>query len=177
MQAGYKLIDRTTQAHHGGGEDIRLGNAYAGELHKCEAAAAQAGKEQRCTSACNRRHQGERAAHGTIGACHMVASNGPAVPGTDPLSDSLGRRVFLRLFVRSSAEMARPTYAELDELCLSVVQMTTDAMSSDRSMSIPTQGGTRQRYRERQSTGKPQFGEPWTRVRDAELPARSHGPI
>jgi hypothetical protein len=28
-------------------EDIRLGNAYAGELHKCEAAAA-AGKEQRC---------------------------------------------------------------------------------------------------------------------------------
>jgi hypothetical protein len=29
-------------------EDIRLGAAYADELHKCEAAAAQAGKEQRC---------------------------------------------------------------------------------------------------------------------------------
>jgi hypothetical protein len=30
-------------------EDTRLGNAYANEMHKCEAAAVQAGNEQRCT--------------------------------------------------------------------------------------------------------------------------------
>jgi hypothetical protein len=30
-------------------EDIRLGNAHAGALHTCEASAAQASKEQRCT--------------------------------------------------------------------------------------------------------------------------------
>jgi hypothetical protein len=29
--------------------DIRLGNAYADALHKCEADAARAGKEERCT--------------------------------------------------------------------------------------------------------------------------------
>ena len=50
LQAGYKLMDwnnpGTVVAVN---EDIRLGNAYAGELHKCEAAAAQTGKEQRCT--------------------------------------------------------------------------------------------------------------------------------
>jgi hypothetical protein len=50
LQAGYKLTDwnnpDTVEAVN---EDIRLGNAYAGELHKCEVAAAQVGKEQRCT--------------------------------------------------------------------------------------------------------------------------------
>ena len=49
VQAGYKLIGRNDPSIIAVvGEDIRLGNAYAGELHKCEEAAAQAGKEQRC---------------------------------------------------------------------------------------------------------------------------------
>lgn len=50
LQAGYKLIDENNPGLAATlNEDIRLGNAYADELHKCEAAAAQAGKEQRCT--------------------------------------------------------------------------------------------------------------------------------
>jgi hypothetical protein len=50
LQAGYKLIDRNNPGIAAAlNEDIRLGNAYADELHKCEAEAAQAGKEQRCT--------------------------------------------------------------------------------------------------------------------------------
>lgn len=49
VQAGYKLIGRNDPSIIAVvGEDIRLGNAYADELHKCEAAAAQTGKEQRC---------------------------------------------------------------------------------------------------------------------------------
>jgi hypothetical protein len=49
VQAGYKLIGRNDPSVIAVvGEDIRLGNAYADELYKCEAAAAQAGKEQRC---------------------------------------------------------------------------------------------------------------------------------
>jgi Family of unknown function (DUF6118) len=48
LQAGYKLIDWNNPGTVAAvNEDIRLG-AYANELHKCEAAAAQAGKEQRC---------------------------------------------------------------------------------------------------------------------------------
>lgn len=50
LQAGYKLMDWNNPGTVAAvNEDIRLGNAYAGELHKCEAAAAAAGKEQRCT--------------------------------------------------------------------------------------------------------------------------------
>jgi Family of unknown function (DUF6118) len=50
LQAGYKLMDWNNPGTVAAvNEDIRLGNAYAGELHKCEAAAVQAGKEQRCT--------------------------------------------------------------------------------------------------------------------------------
>jgi len=50
LQAGYQLIDRNNQGLAAEvNEDIRLGNAYADELHKCETAAAQAGKEVRCT--------------------------------------------------------------------------------------------------------------------------------
>ena len=50
VQAGYKLIGRNDPSIIAVvGEDIRLGNAYADELHKCEAAAVQTGKEQRCT--------------------------------------------------------------------------------------------------------------------------------
>jgi hypothetical protein len=49
LEAGYKLIGRNNPGIVAAlNEDIRLGNAYADELHKCEAAAAQAGKEQRC---------------------------------------------------------------------------------------------------------------------------------
>jgi hypothetical protein len=50
LQAGYKLIDENNPGLAATlNEDIRLGNIYADELHKCETAAAQAGKEQRCT--------------------------------------------------------------------------------------------------------------------------------
>jgi hypothetical protein len=49
VQAGYKLIGRNDpSAIAVVGAYIRLGNAYAGELYKCEATAVQAGKEQRC---------------------------------------------------------------------------------------------------------------------------------
>jgi Family of unknown function (DUF6118) len=49
VQAGYKLIGRNDpSAITVVGEYIRLGNAYAGELYKCEATSAQIGKEQRC---------------------------------------------------------------------------------------------------------------------------------
>jgi Family of unknown function (DUF6118) len=49
LQAGYKLIDKNNPGLVAAlNEDIRLGNVYAEELHRCEAAAAQAGKEQRC---------------------------------------------------------------------------------------------------------------------------------
>jgi len=50
LQAGYKLIDRNNPSLAAAvNEDIRLGNAYAGALHKCEAEAARTGKEERCT--------------------------------------------------------------------------------------------------------------------------------
>ena len=50
LQAGYKLIDRNNPGLAAAvNEDIRLGNAYAGALHKCEAEAARTGKEERCT--------------------------------------------------------------------------------------------------------------------------------
>ena len=50
LQAGYKLIDRNNPVVAAAlSEDIRLGNAYAGALHKCEADAARMGKEERCT--------------------------------------------------------------------------------------------------------------------------------
>ncbi len=50
LQAGYKLIDRNNPGVAAAvNEDIRLGNAYAGALHKCEAEAARTGKEERCT--------------------------------------------------------------------------------------------------------------------------------
>jgi Family of unknown function (DUF6118) len=50
LQAGYKLIDTNNPDIVAAlREDIRLGNAYADELHQCEAVAAQVGKEQRCT--------------------------------------------------------------------------------------------------------------------------------
>ena len=50
LQAGYKLIDRNNPGLAAAvNEDIRLGNAYADALHKCEAEAARTGKEERCT--------------------------------------------------------------------------------------------------------------------------------
>ena len=50
LQAGYQLIDRNNPGTAAAlSEDIRLGNAYASALHKCEAEAAVAQKEQRCT--------------------------------------------------------------------------------------------------------------------------------
>jgi len=50
LQAGYKLIDNNKPGLAAVvNEDIRLGTAYAGEIHKCEAVAGQTGKEQRCT--------------------------------------------------------------------------------------------------------------------------------
>ena len=50
LQAGYKLIDRNNPGVAAAvNEDIRLGNAYAGALHKCEAEAARTGKEKRCS--------------------------------------------------------------------------------------------------------------------------------
>jgi hypothetical protein len=49
LQTGYKVIDSNNPGVAAAvNEDIRLGNAYAGALHACEAAAAQASKEQRC---------------------------------------------------------------------------------------------------------------------------------
>ena len=50
LQAGYTLIDKNDPGLAATlNDDIRLDNAYAGELHKCEVVAAQAGQEQRCT--------------------------------------------------------------------------------------------------------------------------------
>ncbi|HUB47437.1 MAG TPA: DUF6118 family protein [Acetobacteraceae bacterium] len=49
VQAGYQLIDRNNPGLAAEvNEDIRLGNAYAGALHKCETEATQTGKDQRC---------------------------------------------------------------------------------------------------------------------------------
>jgi hypothetical protein len=49
LQAGYKLIDRDSpRIAVAVNEDIRLGNTYAGALHKCEAEATRTGKMQRC---------------------------------------------------------------------------------------------------------------------------------
>jgi hypothetical protein len=49
LQAGYQLIDRNNPGTAAAlSEDIRLGNAYAGALHKCEAEAARTGKVERC---------------------------------------------------------------------------------------------------------------------------------
>jgi len=49
-QAGYRLIDRnnpgTAEALN---EDIRLGNAYADALHRCEVEAERTGKPARCS--------------------------------------------------------------------------------------------------------------------------------
>ena len=45
----YQLIDRNNPGTAAAlSEDIRLGNAYADTLHKCEADATQAGKVERC---------------------------------------------------------------------------------------------------------------------------------
>jgi hypothetical protein len=50
LQAGYQLIDRDNPGLAAEvNEDIRLGNAYADALHKCEADAAQTGKVEHCT--------------------------------------------------------------------------------------------------------------------------------
>ena len=50
LQAGYKLIDRNNSGITAElNEDIRLGNAYADALHKCEAEVARMGKAERCT--------------------------------------------------------------------------------------------------------------------------------
>ena len=50
LQAGYQLIDRNNPGLAAAvNEDIRLGNAYADALHKCEAEAARTGKAERCT--------------------------------------------------------------------------------------------------------------------------------
>jgi len=49
LQAGYQLIDRNNPGTVAAlSEDIRLGNAYADALHKCEAEAAETGKAERC---------------------------------------------------------------------------------------------------------------------------------
>jgi len=49
VQAGYQLIDRNNPGLAAEvNQDIRLGNAYADALHKCEADATQAGKVERC---------------------------------------------------------------------------------------------------------------------------------
>jgi hypothetical protein len=54
LRAGYKLIDQNDPGIAAAlNEDIRLGNAYADELHKCEATAGQAGKAQPCTLSVN----------------------------------------------------------------------------------------------------------------------------
>jgi len=50
LQAGYQLIDRNNPGLAAAlSEDIRLGNAYAGVLHNCEAEAERMGKKVRCT--------------------------------------------------------------------------------------------------------------------------------
>jgi hypothetical protein len=50
LQAGYQLIDRNDPGSAAVlSEDIRLGNAYADVLHKCEAEAARTGRLERCT--------------------------------------------------------------------------------------------------------------------------------
>jgi len=50
VQAGYQLIDQNNPGLAAEvNEDIRLGNAYAGDLHRCEAHAASAGRAERCT--------------------------------------------------------------------------------------------------------------------------------
>jgi hypothetical protein len=50
LQAGYQLIDRNNpDIATALNEDIRLGNAYADALHKCEAEAARMGKAVRCS--------------------------------------------------------------------------------------------------------------------------------
>lgn len=49
LQAGYQLIDRNDPGTAAAlSEDIRLGNAYADALHKCEAEAERTRKEERC---------------------------------------------------------------------------------------------------------------------------------
>ncbi|MFP5249144.1 MAG: DUF6118 family protein [Acidobacteriota bacterium] len=49
LQAGYQLIDRNNPGLAAEvNEDIRLGNAYADALHKCEVEAARTGKAERC---------------------------------------------------------------------------------------------------------------------------------
>jgi len=49
LQAGYQLIDRNNPGIAAAvNEDIRLGNAYADALHRCEAEAARTGKDARC---------------------------------------------------------------------------------------------------------------------------------
>jgi len=49
VQAGYQLIDRNNPGTAAAlSEDIRLGNAYADALHKCEAEAVRTGKEEAC---------------------------------------------------------------------------------------------------------------------------------
>jgi hypothetical protein len=49
LQAGYQLIDRNRPGLATAlNEDIRLGNAYAEALRKCEAEAARTGKAERC---------------------------------------------------------------------------------------------------------------------------------
>ena len=75
VQAGYKLIGRNDPSIIAVvGEDIRLGNAYADELHKCEAAAVQTGKEQRCAFDVYRRTAGATGSLWEIATCHMAAS-------------------------------------------------------------------------------------------------------
>ena len=49
LQAGYQLIDRNNPGLAAAvNEDIRLGNAYADALHKCEAEAARMGRAEHC---------------------------------------------------------------------------------------------------------------------------------
>jgi len=49
LQAGYQLIDRNNPGVAAAvNDDIRLGNAYADALHKCEVEAVRAGKAEHC---------------------------------------------------------------------------------------------------------------------------------
>ena len=49
LQAGYRLIDQNNPGLAAAvNDDIRLGNAYAGMLHKCEAEAEKSGRMDRC---------------------------------------------------------------------------------------------------------------------------------